>query len=67
MLTPTIGENAGRIWQLLEGNGGMSPSAIAKQLELKASDVDRAVGWLAREDKIQFEKAGKTGVKIALK
>ncbi len=67
MLTPTIGENAGRIWQLLEGNGGMSPSAIAKQLKLKASDVDRAVGWLAREDKIHFEQSGKSGIKIVLK
>lgn len=67
MLTFTIGENAGRIWSLLEGNGGMSPSAIAKSLKLKGGDVERAVGWLAREDKIHFQTTGKAGIKISLK
>lgn len=67
MLTPTIGENAGKIWSLLEGNGGMSPSAISKTLKLKSADVDRAVGWLAREDKVHLEPAGRTGIKITLK
>ena len=67
MLTFTIGENAGRIWSLLEGNSGMSPSAIGKSLKLKGGDVDRAVGWLAREDKIHFKTAGRTGIKISLK
>jgi len=67
MLTPTIGENAGKIWSLLETNGGLSPSAIGKRLNLKSADVDRAVGWLAREDKVHFEPAGKTGIKITLK
>jgi hypothetical protein len=62
-----IGENAGRIWQLLKEKGPQSPSALTKSLNLKSADVDRSIGWLAREGKLSFEADAKGNVKISLK
>jgi hypothetical protein len=62
-----IGENAGRIWQLLREKGPQSPSAVTKALNLKSAEVDRSIGWLAREGKLAFEADPKGYVKIALK
>jgi len=62
-----IGENAGKVWQLLNVKGAQTPAAIAKALNLKSADVDRAIGWLARECKLSFETDAKVGLKILLK
>ena len=39
-----IGLNAGKVWQLKKKSG------------LKDKDLGAALGWLAREDKIEFEQ-----------
>ena len=62
-----IGGNAGKLWQVLHSKGPQTPTALAKTLSLKAPEVDRAIGWLAREGKLQFEQAKTGGVKISLK
>jgi hypothetical protein len=62
-----IGENAGRIWQVLKEKGPQTPSALTKALNLKSADVDRSIGWLAREGKVGFETDPKGYVKILLK
>ena len=60
-----IGENAGRIWQLLEQRGEANIAQLSKLLKVKSAEVYQAVGWLAREDKIEyFERAGKTFIKL---
>jgi hypothetical protein len=66
MLSHTIGENAGRVYRLLEGSEPRSPTAIARALKLSGNDVAYALGWLAREEKLSFQKAG-SGVKVALR
>jgi hypothetical protein len=66
MLTNTIGENAGRVYRLLEGSEPRSPTAIGKELKLSSSDVAYAIGWLAREEKLSFQQAG-SGVKVAIR
>ncbi len=66
MLSNTIGENAGRVYRLLEGSEPRSPTAIGKELGLRSADVGYAIGWLAREEKLYFQKAG-SGVKVGLK
>ena len=43
-----IGLNAGKVWQLL--------SNLKKKSGLKDKDLGAALGWLAREDKIEFEQ-----------
>ena len=55
-----IGEAAGKVYQTLERIGSKSTSAL--QRESKISDADlfnQALGWLAREGKLSFEKKGK--------
>jgi len=48
-----IGENAGRIWRFLEERGeAQSVGAISKGLGMKDGDVRLALGWLAREGKL---------------
>jgi len=60
-MTDTIGQSAGKIWQFLNDNGATSVSKISTETGLNKNDVQRALGWLAREDKISIElKNGRT-------
>ena len=63
----TIGEQAGRLWQILKEKGPMSASQAAKVLGLRSADVDRAIGWLARESKLSFAPGAKGETLISLK
>ena len=56
MITTKIGENAGLIWNALQG-GALTVKALKKATKLKNDDLNRALGWLAREGKIAFEQA----------
>ncbi|GMV80327.1 MAG: hypothetical protein AMXMBFR7_15110 [Planctomycetota bacterium] len=62
-----IGQHAGQVWQVLNEKGGQSPAAIGKALKLKTTEVDRALGWLAREGKLAFSEGAKGAVKVTLK
>ncbi len=56
-----IGENAGIVWRLMNGdNRKWEYSEIKEATGLSNRDLNAAIGWLAREGKIQFEeqKAG---------
>ena len=60
-----IGETAGKIFQALEKNG---ETTVAKlKTATKANDfiLSAAIGWLARENKIQINQSGKS-VKVSL-
>ena len=52
-----IGENAGRVWRLLSSDDQRrwEYSEIKDILGLNDAELGSAIGWLAREDKIQFE------------
>ena len=54
MITTKIGENAGLIWNALQG-GALTAKALKKATKLKNDDLNLALGWLAREDKVTFE------------
>ncbi|OIO74390.1 MAG: hypothetical protein AUJ85_05890 [Elusimicrobia bacterium CG1_02_37_114] len=56
MWTPVIGENAGKVWQILRGKGKMNISAIKKATGLDDRKLYMALGWLAREGKVRFEQ-----------
>ncbi|MEE0922341.1 MAG: winged helix-turn-helix domain-containing protein [Paludibacteraceae bacterium] len=56
MITPKIGENAGLIWNELQGCA-LTLKAFKKATKLKNDDLNLALGWLAREGKIAFEEA----------
>ena len=53
-LTNEIGENAGKIWKLLDSQGKTDISTITKLTEMKVEDIYLAIGWLSRENKIKF-------------
>ena len=56
MITTKIGENAGLIWNALQG-GALTLKSLKKATKLKNDDLNLALGWLAREGKVAFEAA----------
>lgn len=60
-----IGELAGEVYHFLEGNGETSMSQIADNVNGARSKVNMAIGWLAREDKLEFfNKGSGTGIRL---
>ena len=60
-----IGEMAGRVWKVLGERDSVAVSTLPQILKEKGEIVYQAVGWLAREDKIDFrKKEGKTFVSL---
>lgn len=60
MSNDVIGDAAGKIWKYLDTNGEASVSKVTKETGLNKNDVQRAIGWLAKEDKLNFEINGRT-------
>lgn len=58
-MSQTIGEAAGKIWAFLDENGPSSPSKVSKETGIAKNDLQRAIGWLAREEKIDIELNGR--------
>jgi len=61
-----IGTNAGKLWQYLKENPSSTMEDAAKSLKLQENSILLAAGWLAREDKLTFQRDGKN-VRISLK
>jgi len=55
-----IGDVAGAIWRVLHEKDKVSLSTLPKVVKEKESVALQAIGWLAREDKIQYLTEGKT-------
>ncbi|MCK5898299.1 MAG: winged helix-turn-helix domain-containing protein [Methylococcales bacterium] len=55
----SIGQVAGKIWDFLNNNAPASPSKIAKEIKVSKNELQRAIGWLAREEKIMIEINGR--------
>jgi hypothetical protein len=55
-----IGNAAGEVWRLLDGEGDLSITNIQKKLKMSEQLLYLAIGWLCRENKIHcFEEKGK--------
>jgi hypothetical protein len=52
----SIGTNAGIIWNLLNNNEKWDLSQLMKRSGLTEMEVYTAIGWLARENKIEIEE-----------
>jgi hypothetical protein len=61
-----IGHAAGEVWGFLSGGEPRTIADIKKSVKSPADVVVAAIGWLAREDKLEFVTNGKT-VKIGLR
>ncbi len=55
MLNQSVGENAGRIWKVLNEKGPLVVSGIKKATGLDDKNTYMAIGWLAKEGKLKFE------------
>lgn len=60
-----IGKLAGKVWHYLEEKGETSLTELSNAFEAPKAKIDMAIGWLAREDKLEFvEKARGKAVKL---
>jgi hypothetical protein len=55
-----IGACAGRVWSVLGKQKKVALTTLPKILNEDVFLVQQAIGWLAREDKIQFDQQGRT-------
>ena len=61
-----IGHVAGDVWGALTRKGPLTVAAIKKEVKAPGDVVAAAIGWLAREEKLNFDTAGRI-VKISLR
>lgn len=54
-----IGELAGYVWRYVEDEEECSVSEVSGEVDAPRSKVCMAIGWLAREDKIEFNTEGR--------
>ncbi|MBM6864407.1 winged helix-turn-helix domain-containing protein [Bacteroides caecigallinarum] len=50
-----IGTNAGIVWNVLKDNAHWDYEQLKTATGLTDRDLNAAIGWLAREDKIDFD------------
>lgn len=61
-----IGETAGAIWKILKKQEEVNVTQLPKLLNEKSALVYQGLGWLAREDKVEYRiKASKTFVTLS--
>jgi hypothetical protein len=53
-----IGETAGAVWHALSKEGPLTFAALMEEVNAPQSLFFMAIGWLSREEKLQFESAG---------
>lgn len=54
----SIGESAGIVWKILHGDNRKWEYQELKQVTgLRDRELNSAIGWLAREGKIQFDES----------
>jgi hypothetical protein len=54
-----IGATAGAVWRTLETRGQMSFTKLGKEIKAPRDVVMQAIGWLAREGKVEIEETGR--------
>ena len=52
-LTDKIGVNAGKVWNTLKSSNNETITSIAKISKISLKDAYYAIGWLARENKVE--------------
>jgi len=55
-MIPKIGETAGKVWKFLEEKGEANLTQMKKGVKANPDLILQAIGWLAREDKLQIKK-----------
>jgi hypothetical protein len=60
-----VGYVAGEVWACLDRDGAQTVAAVKKAVDAPGDLVMAAIGWLAREDKLEFSRD--RSVKISLR
>ncbi len=58
-MNDVIGDAAGKIWKFLNENGEASVTKISTETGIGKNDIQRAIGWLLKEDKLVIELKGR--------
>jgi hypothetical protein len=66
-LTLKIGTNAGKIWKLLASQKEANITSLTRRTMLDEQDLHAAIGWLARENKIEAQIGKNNQLVIRLK
>ena len=61
-----IGLNAGKVWEALNAADAMGVKQLKKVTKLKEKEMFAAIGWLAREDKINIQADDKDPKELIL-
>jgi len=61
-----VGETAGKVWNLLNDEGPQTLAQLKKKLNGSSEVLPFAIGWLAREDKVEITPEKKT-LRVQLK
>ena len=61
-----IGINAGIVWRLLDNNRRLEYREIKRLSGLSDRELNMAVGWLAREDRIQIDSYIENGKEYSI-
>jgi hypothetical protein len=61
-----LGLTAGQVWHILNDSGPQTLAQLKKKVNGSGDLVGFALGWLAREDKIDLSQ-DKKNIKVALK
>ncbi len=56
---PHIGDVAGVIWRILSENGPITTTKLVKAVDEPRDTVMLALGWLAREEKVNIDDEGR--------
>lgn len=69
-LTPKIGNDAGKLWGVLQQKGETDVQTLARLAHMDVTETFSALGWLAREEKIATkveEKQSRPQLRVWLK
>jgi hypothetical protein len=58
-MSNTIGDAAGIVWNYLDKNGPSSVTKVTTETGVNRNDIQRAIGWLCKEDKLLIEMVGR--------
>ena len=58
------GINAGKIWEALNANGSLDQMKLIRNTKLKNDEFYSAVGWLARENKINRQNTTRGSIYV---
>lgn len=65
-MSDLVGNAAGILWNYLNVEGETSVNKLIKATGLDSKTIQRAIGWLAKEDKLTIALKGRTEM-VALK